>query len=61
MKSQAKVKQQRRIKNIPRYGDSPVGKEMKALIELVQKGAIVITKPQPRKVEKQPLHRTNSK
>ena len=48
MKSIAKVKQQRRIKNIPRYGNNPIGKEMQALLEQVQKGAIQITKPQPR-------------
>ena len=57
MKSQDKVKQQRRIKNIPKYCDNPMGKEARAMEELVKKGAIVITKPQPRRVEKQPVRR----
>ena len=59
MKSIAKVKQQKRIKSIPKYCDNPLGREGVALNELVKKGAIVITKPRPRRVEKQPLQRMN--
>ena len=57
MKSQAKVKQQRRIKKIPKYCDNPESKEMRTLNELVRKGVITITKPQPRRVEKTPVVR----
>ena len=59
MKTIEKVKQQRRIKNIPDYGDHRMSKEDQQLNELVMKGVIVITKPQPRKVEKQPIRRMN--
>jgi hypothetical protein len=56
MKSQQKVKQQRRIKVIPAFCDNPIGKEGIKLQDLVKKGVIVITKPQPRKVVK-PVYR----
>ena len=52
MKSIAKVKQQRRIRNIPPFCDNPTGKFMNYLLDLVKNGSIVITKPLPRRVEK---------
>jgi hypothetical protein len=57
MKSITKVKQQRRIKNIPDFGDHRMSKENQKLQELVTKGVIVISKPQPRKVKKQLIRR----
>ena len=59
MKAIDKVKQQRRIKSIPDYGDHRMSKEDQKLQELVKNGSIVITKPMPRKVEKTPLRRMN--
>jgi len=59
MKSQQKVKQQRRIKQIPQFCDNPIGKEGAKLQDLVKKGVIVITKPRPRQVNKQVLRRIN--
>ncbi len=40
MKSQAKVKQQRRIKNIPNYCDNPDGRIARTNLDLMKKGII---------------------
>ena len=60
MKSQAKIKQQRRIKSIPRYCNNMMSKEDIELQELVRKGVIQITKPMPRRVDKTIIHRTSN-
>ena len=56
MKSQFKIKQQRRIRQIPPFCDNPTSKEDMKLNDLVKKGVIVITKPSPMKVVK-PVYR----
>ena len=61
MKSQAKVKSQRRIKSIPPFCDNPLSKEDIELQEQVKKGIIQITKSMPRRVEKTPLRRHQAK
>ena len=51
MKSQEKVKRQRRIKSIPNYCDNPMSKESKILQDLFYRGLLKIEKPQPIRVD----------
>ena len=53
MKSRAKVISQKHIRSIPPFCDNPISSEELHRRELVKEGKIIITKPSPRRVEKQ--------
>lgn len=60
MKSQARVKQQRRIKSIPNYGDNPMSAEQVELQANIAKGVVKLDRSPNRRERRSYLQRKSS-